>query len=280
MLQWSPSCEAELSRDELSSPRLLPTTTDSILGRPSSPRSSPASQSQQHISDVDALARLRAPAHVKAALARAASASAAAVARVPGTRPDGKAVVNQGRTQLRAQVQPRDPARALSTGAHTDQTAQRRDAAPKSGDTPPSSGDGAAPATASSSNQTEDATRSGSVSGTTTEGGAPNGLSGRLTLTTALFDLLSGSRGGGGGSGTGGVDHPLCKECTHGLLELMAAQLDEVRRTRDVYISFDAELRRLTTGSGNDEAFEGSEVEIQRVSEAVLEVMGCGGQGG
>ncbi|EJU04329.1 autophagy protein 6 [Dacryopinax primogenitus] len=50
-----------------------------------------------------------------------------------------------------------------------------------------------------------------------------------------LFDILSSRTG---------VDHPLCAECTHSLIDGLNKQLDEARRERDGYIAFEREAKR------------------------------------
>ena len=40
------------------------------------------------------------------------------------------------------------------------------------------------------------------------------------------------------------MDHPLCKECTDNLLEIMDAEMTRIRSERDAYLAFEAELRR------------------------------------
>lgn len=108
------------------------------------------------------------------------------------------------------------------------------------------------------------------------QGSSRNSLSSRLALTTSLFDLLSKTTPptdwvpptespltavssklsqkerkknarlplGPNGLLTSAIDHPLCGECTNILLSVMEAQLDEVRRERDAYMAFEAELER------------------------------------
>ena len=91
-----------------------------------------------------------------------------------------------------------------------------------------------------------------------------NSLSARLAASSALFDLLShpppvkSGRGSpsasrsskkalhlrGAGSSSTIIDHPLCKVCTDTLLDIMDAQMSQVRAQRDSYIAFEAELRR------------------------------------
>lgn len=111
--------------------------------------------------------------------------------------------------------------------------------------------------------------------------GGHNSLSDKVALTTSLFDLLSTTTPptdwlppsdspltpaaskmsqkermnkarlpiGVDGMLTTPIDHPLCVECVNVLLSLMESQLEEVRRERDAYLAFEAELDR-----GEDQA--------------------------
>ncbi|KAN0060501.1 Vacuolar protein sorting-associated protein atg6 [Thecaphora frezii] len=90
-------------------------------------------------------------------------------------------------------------------------------------------------------------------------------LSARLLASSRLFDLLShpplasdarghdtGTRvgaGGGAGAGAGAavtttIDHPLCKQCTDTLLEMMDDEMASIRKQRDALLAFEAECRR------------------------------------
>lgn len=75
-----------------------------------------------------------------------------------------------------------------------------------------------------------------------------NSLSARLAASSALFDLLShppATEASANGTGSATViDHPLCKACTDTLLDIMDAQMSQLRTQRDSYLAFESELRR------------------------------------
>ena len=50
------------------------------------------------------------------------------------------------------------------------------------------------------------------------------------------------------------VDHPMCAECTHLLLEGLHSQLEETKKERDGYIAFERDVKKqkLETASSGD----------------------------
>ncbi|KAG9012776.1 autophagy protein 6 [Tulasnella sp. JGI-2019a] len=79
---------------------------------------------------------------------------------------------------------------------------------------------------------------------------------------TRLFSLLSSRTE---------LDHPLCAECTHVLLESLHRQLEETKKERDGYIAFDREVKRQKEASNsevsNDEKEAVRKIEQLRLSE-------------
>ncbi|OBZ70554.1 Beclin-1 [Grifola frondosa] len=63
----------------------------------------------------------------------------------------------------------------------------------------------------------------------------PSPLSHHLRSTLRLFNLLSSRTD---------LDHPLCSECSHILLQSLTRQLEETKKERDGYIAFEKEVRK------------------------------------
>lgn len=78
------------------------------------------------------------------------------------------------------------------------------------------------------------------------------------------------------------IDHPLCKECTDILVDIINAQLGELRRERDAYLAFEDEIknapRRSMSGSregqhtgsdASEDTKRGSEEDVQSIREDI-----------
>lgn len=64
---------------------------------------------------------------------------------------------------------------------------------------------------------------------------SPTPLSHHLRSTLRLYSLLSSKTE---------IDHPLCDECTHLLINLLTRQLEDTKKERDLYIGAEKELKK------------------------------------
>ncbi|KAH9951544.1 APG6-domain-containing protein [Amylocystis lapponica] len=83
-------------------------------------------------------------------------------------------------------------------------------------------------------------------------------LSHHLRSTLRLFNLLSSRTE---------IDHPLCAECTHILLEELNSRLEETKKQRDGYIAFEKEVKKEKEREGEGISKEEVELKIQKLKE-------------
>lgn len=79
----------------------------------------------------------------------------------------------------------------------------------------------------------------------------PTPLSHHLHSTQRLLKLLTTRTD---------IDHPLCAECTHGLLSALERQLEETKRERDGYIAFEKEVRKEKEREGRGAGVDAAKV--------------------
>jgi len=84
----------------------------------------------------------------------------------------------------------------------------------------------------------------------------PSPLSHRLRSAARLFNVLSTRTD---------VDHPLCAECTQGLLTTLKRQLDETKKERDGYIAFEKEIRKEREREGQGPSKEEIDKKIEKL---------------
>ncbi|KAI0759819.1 APG6-domain-containing protein [Trametes elegans] len=86
----------------------------------------------------------------------------------------------------------------------------------------------------------------------------PSPLSHHLRSSLRLFNLLSSRTE---------LDHPLCAECAHILLETLARQLEETKKERDGYIAFEKEVKKERDREGSGVGRLEAEAKIERLKE-------------
>ncbi|KAI0746015.1 autophagy protein Apg6-domain-containing protein [Earliella scabrosa] len=87
----------------------------------------------------------------------------------------------------------------------------------------------------------------------------PSPLSHHLRSSLRLFNLLSSRTD---------LDHPLCAECTHILLNALTRQLEETKKERDGYIAFEKEVRKEKEREGAAASSKAeAEAKIERLKE-------------
>lgn len=122
----------------------------------------------------------------------------------------------------------KSPSRATQTGRSSSRSSHPN--SPHTATPPPSSPIGPRPppspstVTPSSNNNTNSATPS-----------SPTHRGPSLSHTLRLFNLLSSRTE---------LDHPLCAECTHILVDNLSRKLEETKKERDGYIAFEKEIKR------------------------------------
>ncbi|KAH7888689.1 APG6-domain-containing protein [Phlebopus sp. FC_14] len=84
----------------------------------------------------------------------------------------------------------------------------------------------------------------------------PTPISHHLRSTARLFNLLTTRTD---------IDHPLCAECTQGLLSSLQRQLEETKKERDGYIAFEKEVRKEKERESQEMSRDEAEQKIERL---------------